>query len=357
MDIVIRNNQRYKQYKDRLRRLCHLEKCNYPCLSNGYCKKHNIQESEQICNNCLKVEEKINFLDNKNCKKCNEKMERESIEFQPKIFLRNGIKYKQFKYSLRKLCKLDDCNAIASGDFCRKHKEQTIKDDEKQCHRCLTIKTLTEFQKDDKTYEHCINCRKYKQKSSLSIHNKRRKFLLQIKIDMGGRCINCGTEDLEILEFDHNSDDKINEVRRISNYQGMLDEAKKCSLLCCSCHMIKTKQTIQTEVIDKTNTKSSVLFSRKYRKNARNYIKEIKLNSNGCAECGWFDPNNLQVLQFDHINESDKKYNISRLASTGKNLKLIRSEIDKCRILCGNCHRKRTLRQFNYPILELIKNL
>lgn len=39
MGIVIKNKQRYKQYKDRLHRLYNLEKCNYVSLANGFCKK------------------------------------------------------------------------------------------------------------------------------------------------------------------------------------------------------------------------------------------------------------------------------------------------------------------------------
>ena len=358
MDIVIKDNQRYKQYKDRLRRLCNLEKCNYPCLSNGFCKKHNINENEKICDTCLAVEDKNDFIENNvNCAKCRKKIERESIDFKTEVFFRNGIKYKQFKDRVRKLCKLDGCNGISSGEFCRKHKVQTINDDEKQCHRCLTVKHLTEFQKDDTEYENCGNCRKYKQKQSLIRHQDRRKFLLQIKIDMGGKCVDCGTSDLEVLEFDHITDDKLTELCRIYNYEGMLNEAKKCELRCCSCHFIKTKATVQQEEIDETKTRKGTVFCRKYREIARNYVNNIKINSNGCVECGWFDVNNLQVLHFDHIDENDKEHNISSLVCKGRNIELIQSEIDKTRLFCANCHRKRTLRQFNYPILELIKNL
>lgn len=70
--------------------------------------------------------------------------------------------------------------------------------------------------------------------------------------------------------------------------------------------------------------------------------------------CGWYDINNLHVLHFDHKDEKTKAHNISRLASVGASLKLIESEINKCELLCANCHRKRTLVQFNYFI---IKNL
>lgn len=358
MDIVIKNNQRYKKYKDRLRRLCNLEKCNYQSLSNGFCKKHTIKDNEKICKKCLFVKEKNDFIDDEfNCEKCRDKIKRQSSDFKPFIVMKNGIKYMTYKDKLRKLCKLEGCNAISCGDFCRKHKPQCIKDCEKQCRRCLTIKPLTEFKKNNTEFKNCINCRKYKRESTLIRHQNRRKFLLQIKIDMGGECVDCKTKDLEVLEFDHITNNKIAEVRKIYNYEGMLNEAKKTQLRCANCHSIKTKVTISHDKIDEENNKKSTEFCRKYRKNARDYVNNFKINSNGCSDCKWFDITNLQVLHFDHIDENKKQHNISRLVSSGSNLKLIQMEIEKCRLLCGNCHRKRTLRQFNYPILKIIKDI
>lgn len=39
-----------------------------------------------------------------------------------------------------------------------------------------------------------------------------------------------------------------------------------------------------------------------------NYVNDIKINSNGCLDCGFFDINNLQVLQFDHIDINTKEH-------------------------------------------------
>lgn len=272
MNIVIKNNQRYKQYKDRLRRLCNLEQCNYQSSSNGFCKKHNIQDNEKICKSCLFVKDKCNFINDglDNCTKCREKIQRKLPDYKSTIIIKNGIKYKTFPNAgCRKLCKIETCTAVSCGDFCRKHKPQSIKDDEKQCHRCLTIKSLTEFNKDNIEYENCINCREYQKQSSLVRHQNRRQFLLQIKIDMGGECIDCKTTDLEILEFDHVTDDKLTELCRIYNYKGMLEEAKKTQLRCSNCHFIKTKLTVMKNTIDLENNKKSTNFARKYRENSR----------------------------------------------------------------------------------------
>jgi hypothetical protein len=65
-------------------------------------------------------------------------------------------------------------------------------------------------------------------------------------------------------------------------------------------------------------------------------LTEIK-QSNGCADCG---ENNPIVLDFDHLK--DKKYNISRMIHDGFSWRSIKKEIEKCQVVCANCHRIRT---------------
>jgi transcription elongation factor Elf1 len=65
-------------------------------------------------------------------------------------------------------------------------------------------------------------------------------------------------------------------------------------------------------------------------------LKEIK-ESHGCYDCG---ERNHIVLDFDHIR--DKKYNISRMIHDGFSWRAIKKEIEKCQVVCANCHRIRT---------------
>ena len=65
-------------------------------------------------------------------------------------------------------------------------------------------------------------------------------------------------------------------------------------------------------------------------------LAEIK-RSSGCTDCG---ENNPIVLDFDHIR--DKKYNISRMIHDGFSWKAIVKEMEKCEVVCANCHRIRT---------------
>jgi DNA-binding MarR family transcriptional regulator len=61
---------------------------------------------------------------------------------------------------------------------------------------------------------------------------------------LGGKCFNCGNNDVAVLEFHHKDPlTKTKEVsilcRLTSNWQVIQQEILKCELLCCNCHKIK----------------------------------------------------------------------------------------------------------------------
>ena len=59
----------------------------------------------------------------------------------------------------------------------------------------------------------------------------------------------------------------------------------------------------------------------------------IKLEA-GCETCGYNE--NPKALQFDHLR--DKFRDVSVLVSKNYSWDTIQKEIDKCRVLCANCH-------------------
>lgn len=73
-------------------------------------------------------------------------------------------------------------------------------------------------------------------------------------------------------------------------------------------------------------------------KRGRNRISEFvrEAKSVPCADCGNNYP--YYVMDFDH--KSDKVFNISRSHTVSKQALL--EEIDKCDVVCSNCHRIRT---------------
>ena len=55
-----------------------------------------------------------------------------------------------------------------------------------------------------------------------------------------------------------------------------------------------------------------------------------------CVDCGETDP---VVLEFDHLR--DKRFNIGS-ALAYRNWASIVAEMEKCEVVCANCHRRRT---------------
>lgn len=90
--------------------------------------------------------------------------------------------------------------------------------------------------------------------------------------------------------------------------------------------------------------------SKIYRAKNRAFVL-LYLSKKGCCECG---ENDISVLEFDHINPSEKLADISVMVrSVG--LDKLEKEISKCRVMCCNCHRRYTKKQQNFIKPELSK--
>ncbi len=77
---------------------------------------------------------------------------------------------------------------------------------------------------------------------------------------------------------------------------------------------------------------------------ARKLIYELKLG-NPCVICSESDP---IVLEFDHIDPKTKSHNVAEMVKKGYSKASILNEVEKCRLLCANCHRRETARDFSY---------
>lgn len=58
-----------------------------------------------------------------------------------------------------------------------------------------------------------------------------------------------------------------------------------------------------------------------------------------CVDCGEDDP---IVLELDHLDPDTKVMNVAAMAHGTYSIKKIQEEIDKCEVVCANCHRRRT---------------
>ena len=109
----------------------------------------------------------------------------------------------------------------------RKHRERTANlTEEEREHRRKTRRKWCEQNREE------INLKMKERKA------KHREYLVEM---LGGKCCGCGTT--ENLEFDH-LDRKTKSFnissRLASRIEKLEKEAKKCQLLCQSCHQIKT---------------------------------------------------------------------------------------------------------------------
>lgn len=238
-----------------------------------------------------------------------------------------------------RVCSIYDCLNIYP---CRIHHTlDIIQCINKKCKNCYIKNNFNQCQK-------CIT-QNYQSK------NKIRNKIKEFKIELGGKCVKCGFNDLFNLEFDHiNPIKKQIQVTRsipINWYK----ERDNIQLLCGRCHRIKSSNNHSIY----TNTPNS-----KCKEDKKKFVREIKKRVGCCQNCKWTidDKDNMcAALDFDHL--SDKVKQISNLYLCKK--ERIVQEITKTRLLCRHCHeiwtciqRNGTKMQFYYNSNEIhaIKN-
>lgn len=69
-------------------------------------------------------------------------------------------------------------------------------------------------------------------------------------------------------------------------------------------------------------------------------IKAIEYKGNKCVDCNLhIDKTHYSVFEFHHLNPSEKNFNWTQLRLRSD--KSIKKELDRCVLLCANCHRIR----------------
>lgn len=81
----------------------------------------------------------------------------------------------------------------------------------------------------------------------------------------------------------------------------------------------------------------AVLARRVLKAKIRAHIEEVK--DVPCMDCGqkyaWY------IMEFDHVR-GDKLFNLADAGRLGKPFAKVLEEIEKCEVVCANCHRART---------------
>ena len=80
-------------------------------------------------------------------------------------------------------------------------------------------------------------------------------------------------------------------------------------------------------------------------RNIRSYLKRRELvrqiKSRACADCGIQYP--FYVMDFDHREGETKEYELNRIDRM--TTRALLREIEKCDVVCANCHRVRTYKR------------
>lgn len=64
-------------------------------------------------------------------------------------------------------------------------------------------------------------------------------------------------------------------------------------------------------------------------------VRDLKIEYGGkCSYCGY--DKCLDALQFHHLDPTEKEFHLGQ--GRGKKLETIKAELDKCVLLCSNCH-------------------
>jgi hypothetical protein len=133
------------------------------------------------------------------------------------------------------------------------------------------------------------------------------------------KCIICGEPDPVILCFHHRS--KIDKKFCVSygfthsyGFDTLLDEAKKCDVICHNCHAKNHSNQLPSRHKDR-------IFEH--------------IGDNKCKTCGESD---ARTLCFHHHDPSKKEFKLSCRFRRGRSWEQVLSEASKCILLCANCH-------------------
>lgn len=117
--------------------------------------------------------------------------------------------------------------------------------------------------------------------------------------------------------------------------------------------------TCGKEIKGKSNKFCSVSCRNKYyvqRNRIQTKLKAIQHKGGKCENCGYNKC--VDALEFHHSDPSQKEFNLSKKGHTISWDRAL-SEVNKCQLLCANCHRELHYEEKNthYIIEDVMKSL
>lgn len=171
--------------------------------------------------------------------------------------------------------------------------------------------------------------RKRNAKTYRSQKRRRRRRKAELVAQAGGSCIACGySVCLAALEFHHR--DASTKEFGVGNFGGsverLLAEVAKCDLLCASCHRLRHAGLDGEPSLD-------VRLVERNRK-----ARAVALMGGVCFGCERGGP--YRLFEFHHVDAAAKDFGISQNGITSRTWERVVAELEKCVMLCANCHRE-----------------
>jgi hypothetical protein len=127
-------------------------------------------------------------------------------------------------------------------------------------------------------------------------------------------------------------------IKPLSEFHKALNKKAGYTSYCKDCSSKYSSAKYKTDVVFRKRRKDN---NKKVIEDNRQWLIDY-LKEHPCAVCGEAD---IVVLEFDHIDRSTKEYTIAKMLSYSINT--IKKELEKCQVLCVNCHKRKTAKEIN----------
>ena len=207
----------------------------------------------------------------------------------------------------------------------------------KKCPICNITKERSEFYtrrgetRTGQSAGYCIKCSI--KLSTARVSQKRRDIKLAAVKESGGKCQLCSfNSSVWALSFHHlNPKQKDFGISQMKNLKKALIEAAKCYLVCGNCHM-----EIHEGLYPSVFKKPPMVNNHSTRHRTKRMLDYIHYLGGQCKDCSYSKCS--RALNFHHLG--GKELGIGGMSFLPK-LEEMQSELDKCILLCSNCHQIR----------------
>ena len=271
------------------------------------------------------------------CKKCGVEKPISNFSSSGKSVLADGSVVQRYKSTCRQ--------CINTGP--RKRKDNI---DPKQCIKCSISKPLSDYALEKNIHgnmryrNECRECKRVRSKKWFEKNPDRMRVYYDTRNEKARTNPEIRRKLTELnRQWRENNRDRLNEGARKrywnnSDETGIAYQGQK-DIVLSRTKNYRENWTDEQKQLEKErwkrrwdNSKEEMMeYARKWTRNRKNLLKE-KMGGK-CVKCGA-----TEHLQFDHINPSEKSYNISN----NLHRKDLDEELAKCQLLCSTCHLEKT---------------